>query len=137
LCLFKISEALWKRRARIAEQARASGTPVPTKLDEKFPSGPPSFRAALEKVFPVRVNWDAMAFDSFFPGDVQGKRFGWVKEQVEPLRDRIAHALTDDAELPRSDDDVPHTREIHRWLPVLKYMVRSMMRNDFPNEFPL
>jgi hypothetical protein len=46
-------------------------------------------------------------------------------------------SLTDDAELPRSDDDALHTGEIHRWLPVLKYMARAMMRNDFPVEFPI
>jgi hypothetical protein len=76
-----------------------------------------------------------MALDSYFPADVRGMSFGRLKEIVEPLRDRLAHAITATTELPKSDDDVTHSEEIQKWLPVLRCVVRMMLRNDFPTEF--
>jgi hypothetical protein len=78
---------------------------------------------------------DEMALNSYFPVDLQGRSFGRLKEDVEPLRNRLAHAITDTTELPKSDDDVTHSQEVQKWLPVLKCVVRMMLRNDFPTEF--
>jgi hypothetical protein len=135
LCLYKIAEALWKRRARLAEEAKKAGRPVPSKGEERFPSDSKEFHPWLEAIFPTHSRWDEMALDSFFPVEVRGKRFGWTKEAVEPLRNRIAHALTAGTELPCSDDDALHVQEIQKWLPVLKCVARMMLKNDFPHEF--
>jgi hypothetical protein len=135
LCLYKIMEALRMRRARLAERARASGVPVATKPDEKLPSEPKDFRPWLAVIIGASAPVDEMALNSYFPVDLQGRSFGRLKEDVEPLRNRLAHAITDTTELPKSDDDVTHSQEVQKWLPVLKCVVRMMLRNDFPTEF--
>jgi hypothetical protein len=66
---------------------------------------------------------------------VRGWRFGRIKERVEPIRDSIAHALIESSELPISPDELHHKHEVHKWLPVLKCVVRRMLRNDFPADF--
>jgi hypothetical protein len=135
LCLYKIMEALRTRRGRLAGKARASGLPVESKPNERMPSDPTTFRAWLALIIGPGVPMDDMALDAYLPSDLRGTSFGRLKEIVEPLRDRLAHAITDTTELPKSDDDVTHSQEIQKWLPVLKCVVRMMLKNDFPTEF--
>jgi hypothetical protein len=135
LCLYKIAEALWKRRGRLAGEARNRGEAPPARRFEELPSTADAFDAWLGAIFHPRRPWDQMAYDSFFPPEVRGWRFGRIKERVEPTRDSIAHALTENSELPLSPDELFHKHEVHKWLPVLKCIVRRMLRNDFPADF--
>jgi hypothetical protein len=135
LCLYKIMEAIRNRRARLADEAKARGTTPPARRIEELPSTPGAFDGWLRTIFHPRRPWDQMAYDSFFPPEVRGWRFGRVKERVEPIRDAIAHALTDGSELPLSPDELLHKHEVQKWLPVLKCIVRRMLRNDFPADF--
>jgi len=135
LCLYKIMEALWNRRARMAEEARKRGSEPTVRRHEELPSTQDAFDGWLGAIFHPRRPWDQMAYDSFFPHEVRGWRFGRVKERVEPVRDAIAHALTDGSELPLSPDELLHKHEVQKWLPVLKCIVRRMLRNDFPADF--
>ena len=135
LCLYKIMEALWNRRARLAEDARKRGNEPPARRFEELPSTPDTFDGWLGAIFHPRRPWDQMAYDSFFPPVVRGWRFGRVKKHIEPIRDAIAHALTGGSELPLSPDELLHKHEVQKWLPVLKCIVRRMLRNDFPADF--
>jgi hypothetical protein len=135
LCLYKIAEALWKRRARLAEEARRCGAPPNVKPLEELPLTPDAFEGWLGSIYHPRRSWDEMAYNSFFPLEARGWRFGRVKERVEPIRDAIAHALTESSELPLSPDELLHNHDVYTWLPVLKCIVRRMLRNDFPAEF--
>jgi hypothetical protein len=54
---------------------------------------------------------------------------------VSNLAPPPSFSYTDGSELPLSPDELLHKHEVQKWLPVLKCMVRRMLRNDFPADF--
>jgi hypothetical protein len=78
-----------------------------------------------------------MALASLFPDEVMGKGFQHVIDKVlYPIRVHIAHAISSQSgELTLTADELLHTQNIHKWLPLTKCIVRRMLKNDFPGTF--
>jgi hypothetical protein len=136
LCLFKMIEAMLKRRARLGAEARKAGKPF-TRKHETIPANPGAAIEWLNAIFSIRPNWDAMALTSLFPNEVVGKSFQYVIDKVlYPMRVDIAHAISSQSgELTLTVDELLHTQNLHKWLPLTKCIVRRMLKNDFPTDF--
>ncbi len=130
-------EAMLKRRARLGAEARKAGQP----FTRKYEAIPATTDAAaitwLNAIFSIRPNWDPMALVSLFPSEVAGKSFQYVIDRVlYPMRVDIAHAIMlQSGELTLTVDELLHTRNLNKWLPLLKCIVRRMLKNDFPADF--
>jgi hypothetical protein len=137
LCLFKMVEAMLKRRARLGAEARKAGQPF-TRKHETIPATTDAAAITwLNAIFSIRPNWDQMALASLFPSEVAGKSFQYVIDKVlYPMRVDIAHAiLSQSGDLTLTVDELLHTRNLNKWLPLLKCIVRRMLKNDFPADF--
>jgi hypothetical protein len=136
LCLFKMIEAMLKRRARLGAEARKAGKQF-TRQHETIPASPDAAIKWLNAIFSIRPNWDAMALTSLFPAEVAGKSFQYVIDKVlYPMRVDIAHAISSQSgELTLTVDELLHTQNLHKWLPLTKCIVRRMLKNDFPADF--
>lgn len=138
LCLFKIIEALRARRKRLLRAAKATNvghTPVTPDL---FPTSLQDIRTWLEALFYVRPEWSLVALESAVPLEVRGKSLDEViADLLNPLRVNIAHALFEDTgrELTISYDDLLDTRKIAKLVPLVKCIVRRMIKTDFRAEF--
>ena len=138
LCLFKIIEALKARRKKLHRAAKAANlnqTPTPS---ETFPTAYLDIRNWLDALFYVRPEWSLAALNSAVPFEVRGRSFDEViASQLNPLRVNIAHALFEDSgrELTISYDELPDTRKIARLVPMVKCIVRRMMKTDFRDAF--
>ncbi|PYU27409.1 MAG: hypothetical protein DMG32_07155 [Acidobacteria bacterium] len=136
LCLFKMIEGMLKRRARLGLEARKAGKTltrphenIPARIDEAIPW--------LNAIFPIRRDWDRMALTSIFPNEVLGKSFKHVIDKdLYPLRVDVAHAISSQSgELTLTVDELLHTQNLNKWLPLTKCIVRRMLKNDFPEDF--
>ena len=79
-----------------------------------------------------------MSLESIFQPEALGKQCAAVVAGVlRPLRDKIGHALglLEGEELTLSADELLHTEEVNRWLPLTKCIARRMLKNEFPSEF--
>ena len=136
LCLFKMIEAMLKRRGRLGAEARKSGRLL-KREHETIPASPDAAIGWLNAIFPIRRDWDSMALASIFPNEVLGKSCKHVIDKVlYPLRVDIAHAISEQSgELTLNVDELLHTQNLHKWLPLTKCIVRRMLKNDFPADF--
>ena len=138
LCLFKIIEALRARRKKLQRAAKAANVAYTNVPPENFPTTHLEIRMWLEALFYVRPEWSLVALDSAVPPEVRGKSFDEViADLLNPLRVNIAHALFEDTglELTISYDDLPDTRKIAKLVPVVKCIVRRMLKTDFRADF--
>lgn len=133
LCWFKILEGSdWRRNQDFAtlspEQKRAEfriSEVVPNSLDEK--------RSVLEEVFPCYPLIEGNdPWDGIFIKEVLGWKFNRVRqEKFEPLRNKIAHMLTESGgDLSISPDAGEHIREVTSWLSLLRFMARVRILNE-------
>ena len=136
LCLFKMIEAMLKRRGRLGAEARKAGKPL-RREHETIPASPDAAIRWLNAIFPTRRDWDPMALTSIFPNEVLGKSCKHVIDKVLcPLRVDIAHAISEQSgELTLTVGELLHTQNLHKWLPLTKCIVRRMLKNDFPADF--
>ena len=138
LCLFKIIEALKARRKKLQRSAKAANARHTPAAPEILPTTHRDIRKWLETLFYVRPEWSLVALDSAVPPEVRGKSFDEVTtDLLNPLRVNIAHALFQDTgrELTISYDDLLDTRKIAKFVPLVKCIVRRMMKTDFRAEF--
>jgi hypothetical protein len=137
LCLFKMVEAMLKRRARLATAARKAGQPFTRRYESIPATADVAAITWLNAIFSIRPNWDSMALASLFPTEVAGKSFQYVIDKVlYPMRVDIAHAImSQSGELTLTVDELLHTQNLNKWLPLLKCIVRRMLKNDFPADF--
>jgi hypothetical protein len=138
LCLFKIIEALRARRKKLQRTVKAANVGYMAAPSEEFPTTYQDIRAWLDALLYVRPAWSLAALDSAVPPEVRGKSFDSViADLLNPLRVNIAHALFEDTgrELTISYDDLLDTRKIAKLVPVIKCIVRRMMKTDFRGAF--
>lgn len=137
LCLYKVIEGILERRGRLAAEARRLGQQPRRFHLEDFPGKKEDFVLWLNAIFSIRPLWDDMALEQIFVSGIAGRTFGHVVENfLRPLRVKIAHALSEPSgELTMSADELLHVREVNRWLPLTKCIVRRMMKNEFPAQF--
>jgi hypothetical protein len=137
LCLYKIIEGLLQRRYRLAAQARQLGQEPRRFQLERVPGRREEFVPWLNAIFSIRPAWDDMALEQLFVPAAVGRSFGHVLENsLRPLRDKVAHALSEPSgELTMSADELLHLREVNKWLPLTKCVVRRMIKDEFPTQF--
>jgi hypothetical protein len=104
---------------------------------ETIPSRKEDSPTWLNAIFSTRPKSDRMALDSLFPDEALGKSFKHVIDRIlYPIRVDIAHAiLSRSGELTLTVDELLHTRNLRKWLPLTKCIVRRMLKNDFPADF--
>lgn len=136
LCLFKIIDSIFYRRKRLAEEAKQRGETL-TRPAERFPTAdelPDWLNALLPE--PAKRDWKKGNLARSFPEDALGRKFGYIIDtHLRPVRVRIAHGVLDTGELGLSIDDPEHIRSVNNLLPLAKFIVRRMMKNEFPTEF--
>jgi Methylamine utilization protein MauJ len=142
LCLFKIVEGLHKRRGRLTVEAKRQGTFTSRKplIPERIPSDKAEQIRLLKAVYSIRSNspWDDMFIALTFPVESHGKSVKEVRDEIlEKIRDTVAHAVMLDGEPGLSVDDLEDHWKVNKWLPLLRFMARLMLTNDFPAEFQL
>jgi hypothetical protein len=137
LCLFKIAEGIRKRRERIAAENLKQGQ-KPVRPIERVPARPEEFAQWLNALFPVRPGpWDRLTLDSIFVREARGRKFNdLLDKELVDLRNDIGHAISDESGEPALvADDALHIRRTRRWLPLIRCLVRRMLKNEFPEEF--
>ena len=138
LCFFKIVERIRERRSSAAGEAKGRGQSIGRLLYERFPKGVAELNSWLDSLYVVRpiASWDIMVTRPLLRQEIAGKKFGYIFEkELLPLRIQIAHAIFDTGEIGLSVDDYLSHEAVAKWLPVLKLMVRRMIKNEFPAEF--
>ena len=78
-----------------------------------------------------------MSIESAVPPSVCGRSIDdFITDTLKPLRDNIAHALTEaSGELKLSADELLDFQQVNQWLALTKCIVRRMLKNDFSAEF--
>jgi hypothetical protein len=142
LCLFKIVEGLHKRRGRLTIEAKRQGTFTSRKplIPERVPSNKTEQMRLLKAVYSIRSDspWDDMFIALTFPVESHEKSIKEVRDDIlEKIRDTVAHAVMLDGEPGLSVDDLEDHWKVNKWLPLLRFLARLMLTNDFPNEFQL
>lgn len=136
LCLFKIAEAILKRRNRLAVEAHDQGASF-TRPVERIPIIVSEFEPWLGAIYPIRRNWDEMALSSIFPAEARGRKCKEILDkELTQLRLDVAHALSSQTgAMTMSADEALHTERVNKWLGLTKCIVRRMLKNEFPTEF--
>lgn len=136
LCFYRVVESLKARRKRLARDATRRGVANADPPAEIYPENRREAVALLDSVFPAKPpnGWDDMALASVLVAEALGKPFYTIADILRPIRDNIAHSLLQNAEELISMDD-PFAREkVEKWLPVLKCVVRTMLKHDFERQ---
>jgi Methylamine utilization protein MauJ len=135
LCYFKIMEGIQARRRRFAMEAKAKGLAASVPV-EVVPANGAEFVPWLTTIFPFLEDWDQYTLEFTFLSMARGKKFNRIIEDyLRPIRLRIAHAVLDSGEMTLSADDELDMITVYQWLPMMKCMVRHMLRVEFPSEF--
>ena len=137
LCLFKIAEGIRSLRERVAAEARKRGDVPPTRPVERVPKDAEEYESWLNAIYPGRRKWDAMALDSIFASEARGRKVNELLDrELADLRVAVAHALSEETgSVSLSADEALHIARVNKWLPLMKCIVRRMLKNDFPGEF--
>jgi hypothetical protein len=137
LCFFKIAEGIRNLLDRAAAAAREQGEVPPTRLARRVPKEPPEYEPWLNAIYPGQRAWDAMALDSIFIPQARGRKINdLIDKELTDLRVDVAHALSEETgSISLSADEVLHIDRVNQWLPLLKCMVRRLLKDDFPAQF--
>ena len=78
-----------------------------------------------------------MALSSIFVEEALGRKVNdLLDKELADLRNDIAHALTENSgAVTLSVDEALHTDRVDKWLPLMKCIVRRMLKNEFPTDF--
>jgi hypothetical protein len=135
LCFFKIIEGVRLRRARLGREAAARGETF-SRAVEAVPDDRKEFVPWLNAIFPIPREWDECTLASIFISEAVGKRFGQlIASELNPLRDKVAHAIAKSGEITLSVDELLHIQQVNHWLPLTRCMARRMVKNEFPTQF--
>src|SRR5262249_12942327 len=119
-----------------AKEASARGEKF-IRPQERIPKEPAEFEQWLNAIYPLRRKWDEMALESVFVAEARGRKINdLLDKELTDLRVDIAHTLSDKSgEVTLSVDEALHLAKVNHWLPLLKCIVRRMLKNEFPEEY--
>lgn len=136
LCYYKVIEGMRKRQERLIAEAKAKGEKISSRPRQTIPQTPEEQVEWLNSIFPVRQEWDAMALNSSFPAQSLGRKiYDVVDNELDPIRNRIAHTVLRSGEPTISIDAGLDLDLINEWLPLTKCIARLLIRTEFPNVF--
>lgn len=124
------------RRGENAKQAKLRGE-EPRRYSEDIPLSREAIKGLLGLLYPWRTEWvDDFTLDQILPSEARDKKFKALKGQfLEPLRDRVAHALMRSGMIENVADRLEDVSAVTRWLPLLRIWVRLLLKTEFPSEF--
>jgi hypothetical protein len=128
---FKIVEGVSAKRA---DETTLLKKPLPINFAERLEKLKEEQRKRLEEVFPIvrLLGATDARWDIIMPDELLGWKFTRVREQkLEPLRNRIAHMISDpSSDLTLSPDSRENAREVTKWISVLRFIARVMIFNE-------
>jgi hypothetical protein len=128
---FKIVEGVSAKRA---DETTLLKKPLPINFAERLEKLKEEQRKRLEEVFPIvrLLGATDARWDIIMPDELLGWKFTRVREQkLEPLRNRIAHMISDpSSDLTLSPDSRENAREVTKWISVLRLTARVMIFNE-------
>jgi hypothetical protein len=131
LCWYKIVEGVNTKREPEAAQLKG---PLPLRYPERMEEDSVEQRKRLEEAFPFVKQWGTAdaAWDDLVPAEVRSWKFNRVREQkLEPLRNKIAHMISEPSgDLSLSPDSRENSREVNKWISVLRFIARVMIMNE-------
>ncbi len=135
LCFFKIVEGIRNLRERANADARQKGQQPHRRPSWRVPLNVADFEPWLNAIYPGR-EWDDMAVDSIFIEEARGRKLNELIDSLNGLRVEVAHALSEQTGIVSLDaDEALHIARVNKWLPLMKCIVRRMLKDDFPDEF--
>jgi hypothetical protein len=131
LCWYKMIEGINGQRA--VETAKLKKE-LPKQFPERLEDSKLEQRKRFAEIFPV-VRASGIAdenWDHIVPDEVMGWKFNRVREQkLEAIRNKIAHMLSEPSgDLSMSPDSRENTREVTKWLSLLRFIARVMTVNE-------
>jgi hypothetical protein len=131
LCWYKVIEGINARRASDGATVKKA---LPQKFPERLEEGAIDQRKRFAEIFPIirAIGTADQNWDHIVPDEVRGWKFNRVREQkLEAIRHKIAHMLTEaSGDLSLSPDFRENTREITKWLSLLRFIARVMIINE-------
>lgn len=138
LCYYKIIEGIRKRQERLINEAKDRGEAIPSRPRQIIPQRREEQIEWLNSLFPVRQNWDDIALESAFPAQSLGRKvYDVVDKELDPLRNRIAHAVLRSGEPTISIDAGQDVDLVNEWLPLTKCIARLLLKIEFPKVFDM
>ena len=104
---------------------------------ERIPATPDAFEPWLNALYVQYRPWERFTLDTIFLPPACGRKFyDLLDKELTDIRNDIAHALTASGdENALSADESLHLTRVEEWLPLLRCIVRRMLKNDFPSQF--
>src|SRR5262245_37188785 len=123
--LLQIIEGLKKRQERLIAEARKRGEDLPLRPQQMIQQGTQEQTEWLNSIFPVAQKWDAMSLSAIFPMKSLGKKIYYIVDnELNPIRNRIAHTVLRSGEPNLSIDDGLDIALVNEWLPLTKCIAR-------------
>jgi hypothetical protein len=137
LCFFKIVEGLIDRRRKRTRELKENGADVESSHDT-LPTSEADCVKWLNLQFPHVGEWLNEDLEQIFPAECRGVNVENVlKDQLRPMRNRIAHALLDDGSPGFFPDCTKDLVDAHRWLWLTMAISKSLLQGEFPANFPI
>jgi len=137
LCLYKIAEGIRLRRDRITAEAVQRGDQPPRWPSRRIPDTVAACVPWLNSIYGGNRQWDEMALDAILVTEARGKKINkLLDKEMTDLRVDIAHALSDaTGNISMTADEMLHIERVNKSLPLMKCIVRRLLKDDFPTEF--
>lgn len=143
LCFYKVIEGIRKRRKRLIQTAvhaaKTRAVKLPSRNEECIPSDREEQIRWLNSIFSDNQTWDSEALEAIFPDEALGKKITKLiseDDQLDSIRNKIAHALLRSEEPTLSIDEVSHSELVNKWLPLTKCIARHLLNKEFPPNYP-
>jgi hypothetical protein len=134
LCYYKIIEGLKKRNERVLVEARRRGENIQARPQQIIPQGTQEQTEWLNSIFPMAQKWDEMSLATVFPPKSLGKKIYYIVDnELDPIRNRIAHTILRSGEPNLSITDGLDIALVNEWLPLTKCIARFLLRSAFTN----
>jgi hypothetical protein len=135
ICYYRVVESIHGRRKRLSREAKSRGESL-SFTAERYPASPEALRRLLDEIFLIKPpTWNDIIVGSLLLPEIAGKEFTLIDERyLNPLRDRVAHAILKPNLPELRADDALHLEEVNKWLPVTKCMARRLLINEFPSQ---
>lgn len=142
LCFYKIIEGIRKRRQRLKKTAVDAAKIRAEKLlslnEERIPETREEQVKWLNSIFATQREWDDLALKSSFPEEALGKKITRLiseDDQLDTVRNGIAHAILRSEEPTLSIDDASSLELVNKWLPLTKWIARHLLNQEFPPRY--
>jgi hypothetical protein len=140
LCFYRIVEGLRHHRettrAAVVKAALQKGEKPQALLSERIPSEVADQTQWLNSLYSKPQGWDEEALKAVFIPEIVGKKLSHVIDKgqaLHVLRNKISHAVLESDKPVISIDNSLDVAEVEKWLPVVKFIARYLLLDEFPD----